>query len=205
MTDLSGYRWHTGAPLRRPTPGEPLPLLFRDVGTRPLATFLREGLRRLAGPMTPLTYLRTAAFREPYEDHEAIGRLVLLEPAALDPWHAGVPHVYVADARRNAAVGFVPGDCMGEHAPVCLSDVPTGALAEAAARDALRRLDRLHDELERVDRTLEPLRRAFQSRGPTRDEARRTLDRIGLGEAELCAPWHHLSAERRARTVRALA
>lgn len=185
-------------------PDEPVPLLFRDVGTQPLAAFLRGELRRLAGPMTPLTYLRTAAYREPYTDHEAVGRLVVVDVAGLQPWHSGVPHVYVADATRWAAVAFMPGVCQGAEAPVALGDLPRGSLAEAAARDALGRLDALHAELSAVDRVLEPLRRALQSRGQARDEARRELDRRGLTEGDLCTPWHHLPRERRAWVSRAV-
>src|SRR4051812_10889489 len=109
---LARYRSHTGADLRPIGPDEPCPILFRDVGPAALARFLRGELRRLAGPYTPITYLRTAAYEEPYTDHEAIGRLVFLRPLCLHPWHSGVPSIYVARATRTgdpATIGFAPG------------------------------------------------------------------------------------------------
>src|SRR6478609_6259423 len=111
--DLSGFRWHTGATLRPLAAGEPCPVLFRDIGPAALALFLRGQLPRLAGPLSPLVYLRTAAYVEPYTDFETTGRLVVLRPLALQPWHAGTPHVYVARARPGVdfgVVGFIPGD-----------------------------------------------------------------------------------------------
>ena len=48
---------------------------------------------------------------EPYTDHEQIGRLVLLRPLLLGPWHSGVPHIYVARATRwpqSEVLGFAP-------------------------------------------------------------------------------------------------
>src|SRR5262249_25894472 len=111
--DLSGFRWHTGATLRPVGQEEVCPVLFRDIGPAALALFLRGQLRRLAGPTSPLVYMRTAEYVEPYTDHERTGRLILLRPLALHPWHAGTPHVYVAQARPgidSLTVGFVPGE-----------------------------------------------------------------------------------------------
>src|SRR5262245_45390935 len=96
--DLSGFRWHTGATLRPLGPEEVCPVLFRDIGPAALALFLRGRLRRLAGPMSPLVYMRTAEYVEPYTDHERTGRLVFLRPLLLHPWHAGTGHVHVARA-----------------------------------------------------------------------------------------------------------
>ena len=42
----------------------------------------------------------TAEYVEPYTDYERTGRLVILRPLALGPWHSGVPHIYVS---RGAA------------------------------------------------------------------------------------------------------
>src|SRR5437764_1176736 len=111
--DLSGFRWNTGATLRPLAPGEECPVLFRDIGPAALALFLREKLPRLAGPLSPVVYLRTADYAEPYTDFERTGRLVVLRPLALGVWHSGVPHVYVCRARLGVdfgTVGFVPGD-----------------------------------------------------------------------------------------------
>src|SRR6476660_5579182 len=96
--DLSAFRWHTGATLRPLAPGEPCPGLFRDIGPLALALFLRGKLPRLAGPLSPIVYMRTADYVEPYTDFERTGRLVLLRPLALGPWHSGVPHIYVSRA-----------------------------------------------------------------------------------------------------------
>src|SRR5437764_15080723 len=76
--DLAGFRWHTGATLRPVAQAEACPVLFRDIGPEALALFLRRRLRRLAGPMSPLVYMRTAEYTEPYTDYERTGRLVLL-------------------------------------------------------------------------------------------------------------------------------
>src|SRR5262249_30648127 len=111
--DLSGLRWHTGATLRPLAAGEPCPALFRDVGPSALAVFLRGALRRLAAPLSPLIYMRTADYVEPYTDYERTGRLVILRPLLLHVWHSGVPHVYVARARPGvdaATVALVPGE-----------------------------------------------------------------------------------------------
>src|SRR5438045_77285 len=86
--DLSGFRWHTGATLRPLAAEAACPVLFRDIGPAALARFLRGQLRRLAGPLSSLVYMRNADYIEPYIDHEGTGRLVLLRPLTLQPWHA---------------------------------------------------------------------------------------------------------------------
>ena len=86
---------------------------FAALFAYPLALFLRRKLPRLAGPLSPIVYARTADFTEPYTDFERTGRLVILRPRKLGVWHSGIPHVYVARARPGvdfAAVGFVPGE-----------------------------------------------------------------------------------------------
>ena len=60
--DLSGFRWNTGATLRPIAPGEPCPVLFRDIGPAALALFLRGTLPRLARPRSPIVYMRTAEY-----------------------------------------------------------------------------------------------------------------------------------------------
>src|SRR5437660_12278491 len=83
--DLSGFRWHTGATLRPLATDEPCPVLFRDIGPAALALFLRGRLPRLAGPLSPIVYMRTADYVEPYTDFEKTGRLVMLQPLLLCP------------------------------------------------------------------------------------------------------------------------
>ena len=109
--DLARFRYHTGATLRRLAPDEPCPRLYRDIGPEAMARFLAGRLARLAGPLAPILYSRSAAYREPYRDFEPVGRLVFLRPRELRPWFSGVEHVYVAPVPREAGsvtVGFLP-------------------------------------------------------------------------------------------------
>jgi hypothetical protein len=208
--DLARYRWHTGAPLRPLAPEEPCPVLFRDLGTVALARFLRGELRRLAGPSTPLLYMRTVDFREPYTDYEHTGRLVFLRPRALAPWHSGVPHVFVARATRSAeeaAVGYVPGGVdlarLAREATAMsdareLREALGGASYDDACADGLRQLDALNADLEATERVARPLRKRFRSLDrDERSRAREAMERAGLTETDLCAAWHHLPRARR--------
>jgi hypothetical protein len=215
--DLSGFRWHTGATLRPVAPGEACPALFRDVGPAALALFLRGRLPRLAGPLSPLVYMRTTEYVEPYTDFERTGRLMLLRPLLLGPWHAGTPHVYVARARPGIdarAVGFVPGDVApAEAIRLAREAEDVGQLREAlggrrydeAAAESLLALERLGEELARSEVRAAPLRRRLQSpdRGE-RERAREEMGRAGLTEADLCTAWHHLPRERRGWIAEAL-
>src|SRR5262245_44198331 len=136
--DLSRFRYHTGATLRRLEPDEPCRLLFRDIGPWAMAQFLRGRLRRLAGPFAPILYTRTAEYREPYVDYEPVGRLVFLRPKLLAPWHSGVPHIYVAPRRQRVdpqTVGFLPADINLADAERRLQ----GAADVASLREALGR------------------------------------------------------------------
>ena len=215
--DLSGFRWHTGATLRPLRPGEVCPVLFRDVGPAALALFLRGRLPRLAGPLSPLVYLRTADYREPYTDFEQTGRLVVLRPLLLRPWHAGTPHVYVARAAPGvdaATVGFVPGEVpLAEAARRVrdaggveqLREIFGGRAYDEALAESLLALDRLEAELARSEARAAPLRARLQSPDRAeRERAREELARIGLTEVDLCAAWHHLPRERRAWIAEAL-
>jgi hypothetical protein len=214
--DLSGFRWHTGATLRPLAPGEPCPVLFRDIGPAALALFLRGGLRRLAGPLSPLVYMRTEDYVEPYTDYERTGRLVLLRPLSLRPWHSGVPHVFVARARPGVdaeSVGFVPGDVPLAEAAVRARDIANvrqwrealaGRAYDEAVGESLLALDRLAEELARNEETA-PLRAALQSGDRSvRERVREAMGRVGLTEADLCAAWHHLPRERRWHMAEAL-
>lgn len=208
MSDLSRYRWHTGAKLRRLAPEERVPPLFRDVGPVALAAYLRGEMTRLAGPMTPLTYLRSWRWPEPYVDHAGTGRLVVLDGRALGAWHAGVPHVFVAPARRfPATLGYVPGDLPLEDAARCLADARDadelrealgGRTHDERRRHDLAALDALERARARADTVLEPIRRALQQGD---DDARRQMEALGADEVDLCAAWHHLPAARREALV----
>jgi hypothetical protein len=208
--DLSGFRWHTGATLRPLAPDETCPVLFRDIGPQALATFLRGGLRRLAGPLSPLIYLRTADYVEPYTDHERTGRLIVLRPLLLHPWHAGTPHVWVArvvSGVDTATVGFVPGGMpLAEAARRARDAADTRQLREAlggrvhdeAVAESLRALERLEAELARSEELAAPLRKRLQSADRVvRERARAEMKRVGLTESDLCTAWHHLPRARR--------
>jgi hypothetical protein len=214
---LDAYRWHTGATLRRLAPDETCPILFRDVGLTATARFLRGELRRLAGPLTPITYLRTWRYEEPYVDHEATGRLVSVRPLALDVWHSGVEHVFVADARRfdrEALVTWVPGELTLERAAHLLSGIETADEAHEALggrehrarwEDAARRLAAVDDDLRAIEVLAEPLRRALKSGdGRARGVAEERMARLGATEHDLCAAWHHVPRARRDALAAAL-
>jgi hypothetical protein len=215
--DLARFRWHTGAALRPVAPGETCPILFRDLGPEALARFLRGTLPRLAGPLSPITYLRTAEFVEPYTDHEAIGRIIVIRPLALRPWCSGVPHVFVSPAAPGidrSVVAFVPGGldlaAVGRRAAeMRTSDElreDLGGRAYDDLREAeLSRLDRLGEELAATERLAAPLRRRLQSReAAERRRARDDLAKAGLSEEDLCAAWHHLPRARREAVREAL-
>jgi len=215
--NLSGYRYHTGATLRPLCPDEVCPVLFRDLGPVALARFLRGQLSRLAGPQSPIIYARTAEYVEPYTDHERIGRIVILRPLSLQPWHAGVPAIYVARAAQGfdpAAVGFVPGEVSlataarlaREVADVQqLRDVFGGRAHDEAAAETLHRLDHLAEELARTEETAASLRSELQAPDrKRRDQARARMERVGLTESDLCTAWHHLSRECRGQIEEAL-
>jgi hypothetical protein len=209
--DLRGYRFHTGATLRPLAPEESCPILFRDVGLVGMMLFLKGELQRLAGPLSPITYMRTEEYVEPYSDYEQIGRLVFLRPLELQPWHSGVPHIYVARADRMAGltrIGFVPGHVSLAEAAELLTDVRitcelrevfAGKLYDDIWAVTLRRLEALAQELKESEVRAEPLRRWLQSGDHRKtDFAREWLNRYEISEHDLCAAYHHLPRERRA-------
>lgn len=215
--NLARFRWHTGAEPRPVRPDEPVPVLFRDIGPEAMARLLREGLRRLAGPMTPITYLRTVDYQEPYVDYAAIGRLVLLRPEEIDPWHSGVPHVFIAEASRippPGSYGFVPGAIPLARAARLLAGAKNvqdlreafgGSDYDKAQRDTRLALDQLILECRNLEALALPLRITFQTGRPgDRSRLAEQLGQFGLSETDLCAAWHHLSAERRAIVKAAL-
>jgi len=209
--NLARFRYHTGATLRRLAPEERCPRLYRDIGPEAMARFLDGRLTRLAGPLAPILYTRTAVFREPYQDYEPVGRLVFLKPRELHPWFSGIANVYVASVRFDAkavTVGFVPAHVD----PICAEALLEGVFTPAELRDALggrahdeamlqtrANLERLNAELAETEVHAEPLRRRLQSRDRAlADAAREWLDGRGLTETDLCSSWHHLPRERRA-------
>jgi hypothetical protein len=210
--DLSRFRYHTGATLRRLAPDEPCRLLFRDVGPWAMARFLRGELKRLAGPYAPILYTRTADYREPFTDHEPVGRIIFLQPKRLRPWYSGVPTIFVASVRQRVEptiVGFVPPHLTLTDAERTLQGVTDAAALresfggkcyEDAVRETLAGLDRLNAEHAEVECRAEPLRRKLQSGRTAESEwAREWLAGHGLSETDLCTAWHHLPRERRER------
>jgi hypothetical protein len=186
-------------------------VLFRDLGPVALARYLSGDLARLAGPLTPLLYMRTLDYLEPYVDYEDIGRIVFLRPAEIAPWHSGVPHVYVARAGVRVdleAVAFVPPGlplaaaanvAAGATNGVDFREALGGRLHDEARAESLARLQDLNADLARAEVYAEPVRRAFQAtEARVREAVRAELARFGVDEHDLCAAWHHLPRERRA-------
>jgi hypothetical protein len=216
--NLAGFRYHTGATLRPLRPDEECPVLFRDLGPAATALFLRGRLRRLAGPQSPIIYLRDHHYVEPYTDHERIGRLIFLRPLVLQPWHSGVTTIFVAGATQPvdpATIGFVPGHVpLAEAARLARDLTDTGQLREAmggrcydeAVAETLHRLDELAADLARTEERAAPLRQALQSGDRSvRERARVAMAGAGITEEDLCAAWHHLPPERRAAVGEGLA
>ncbi len=215
--DLSRFRFHTGATLRRLAPDEPCPRLYRDIGPEAMARFLAGRLGRLAGPLAPILYTRTSGYREPYCDFEPIGRLVFLRPRELRPWFSGVADVYVAPIPRASGrveVGFLPPHVDFSDADTLLEGVRNLAdLREAlGSRDydesiaeTRSGLDRLNHELAEAESIARPIRNRLQSGDRAGSDAVRDwLSRHGLDEADLCRAWHHLPRDRRDRLRAAL-
>lgn len=214
IDDLSRYRWHVGTPVRRLS--HACPVLFRDVGPDATAAFLRGRLPRLSG-RSPVVYLRTASWAEPYTDHEAIGRLVLLRPDIIEPWQTEIPHVYVASTHHRpdaSLIGFVPGETLlrdaasqleGVHHPETLREALGGKRHDEAVRETLSRLDDLKVALAQSERTAAPLRKILQSGTPAQREMLYAwMERCSVTEHDLCAAWHHLTRARRAHLIEAL-
>jgi hypothetical protein len=210
-SDLRGFSWHTGGQIRPLGDGEPRPVLFRDLGPAATLLLLGDALPRLAGPTSPVMYLRTAHYREPFVDHGHFGRVAVLPSWSAAVWHAGIAEVFVADAGTAfdpRAMALVPDDgdlaALARHA-AAMRDA--GELREhlgGAAHDTWRaaQAERLRDfarELAEIEARLVPLRRAYQSRDRVRRErARELMAEHGLTETDLCAAWHHIAPPRRA-------
>jgi len=215
--DLTPYGWHTGGAVRPMDPESPSALLFRDLGPVAMQRFLEGTLPRLAGPTSPVTYLRTAAYREPYADGVEVGRLAILPCAPWRPWHAGVDEVFVtrADRAPDAAVITVlparvdPRRFAREAAHMqntAEAHEHLGADYRAWRASHAEHLARFNADAARVEAVAAPLRARYQSADQReRDAARTLLEAIGLTELDLCGAWHHLSDARRAHVRDALA
>lgn len=210
--DLSRFRYHTGATLRRLAPDEPCRMLFRDIGPVAMVQFLRGQLKRLSGPFAPILYTRTADYREPYLDHAPIGRLVFLQPTLLRPWDSGVPTIFVASLRQSVdphSIGYIPAHLdlhtaesrlRGVDNIECLRDVFGGRCHDDVVAETIAALDQLNAEHAEAEKWAEPLRRKLQSRCRAETEwAREWLTKRGLSERDLCSAWHRLPRERRDR------
>jgi hypothetical protein len=211
IENLARYRYHTGGSVRPVAPDEDCPILFRDIGPIAMARFLRGQLRRLCGQFSPVTYLRTANYREPYTDYGQIGRIIVLQPLTLSPWHSGVDEVYIASKSLPAdlpVIGFLPPDVACIDVAQRLSLVRSvdelaeefGPAAYVDARnETLFHLDHFNREAEAVEVLAAPLRKRFQSSNQHEREVTRTaMQRCDLTESDLCTAWHHLPAARRA-------
>ena len=214
---LRRFSYHTGATPRPLGPDESCPVLFRDIGSQAMVSFLDGALERLAGPPSPITYMRTCDYREPYVDYERIGRLVFLEPLSMQPWHSGIDTIYIADGARLGAantVGFVPGgvelsmaaEQLAQASHVAeLREIFGGVEYDERVAESRRTLVALNDEVAATELIAEPLRRRLQSSNwEQQTSAREALERSGVGEDDLCTAWHHLPRERRARFREAL-
>jgi hypothetical protein len=186
-------------------------VLFRDLGPIGMERFLSGTLKRLAGPMAPILYLRTARYIEPYTDHEEIGRLAVLVPKALEPWHSGVAEVYVASAGQAPLpqhMAFVPtawasADGMrileGLADAAAIREALGGRLHDEYRMDLAARLRTLQAELEASERLARPVRQRLQSGAwAEREAARRDMEQHGISERDLCSAWHHIPRGRRA-------
>jgi hypothetical protein len=213
--DLSRFRYHTGARLTPLAPHERCPLLFRDLGLPGMALYLSGRLSRLAGPLSPLLYLRSARYVEPYTDHEDIGRLVLLHPAGLGPWHSGVPEVYVAQADLTLApalMACVPQQCATPQGQQALAGLPDAAAVrevlggrehDQRLADLAARITALQQSLAASERLAAPVRALLQAGSSREREAvRREMREQDIGERDLCSAWHHLPRAARSRLDR---
>ena len=59
-------------------------------------------LKALGVKPEAISMARTAAYREPYVDHGRIGRILLLQPDQVDPWHSGVETVLASSAFKHS-------------------------------------------------------------------------------------------------------
>ncbi len=211
---LARFRYHTGASVTPLDPETDCPVLFRDVGMDGAELFLLRGLVRLGGPMAPVVWMRTEAWREPYTDHGRVGRIVLLQPLAARPWNAGVPHCFVAPIDQSVPEGTLallpggaPDAAIAERVRDCVN---ASELREALggydydlSLDATReRIRGLRASLVRTEVRATELRRRLQRGDPS---ARDEMCALGISEGDLCSAWNHLADDRRELLARVLA
>lgn len=208
--NLTRFRYHTGALPTRLHADEVCPVLFRDIGFEGMLRFLKGDLSRLCGAVSPITYLRTANYCEPYSDFGRTGRLMLLRPLDVAPWHSGLPTIYIAPASvliDTTSMVFVPPDLPLTKAENLYKEMESAEeFSEAMGRglhadamtDTRDRLEQLQQTFQAAELRAAPLRQMFQSPAQRkRDQAREQLHKIGLTESDLCTAWHHLSDTRR--------
>ncbi|MBI3099240.1 MAG: hypothetical protein HYY93_13520 [Planctomycetes bacterium] len=187
-------------------PGEPCPILFRDVGPDALAAFLLGGIDSLAGPEAAVVWLRSAEVPPPTRATAEFGEIILLRPMSLLPWKVDEPGVYVAAADRAAAaesLGFVPPDLDRRAAAKAAEAMATEAewghhlgseAYDGAKRLAAGRLGEYLAERSLIEEWAAPLRRLFAE---VPERARSEMERLGLREEDLFGPWFGLDRERR--------
>lgn len=215
--DLARYRYHTGAQPRRLADDEPCPPLFRDIGMEPMARFLQGQLTQLCGIHSPITYLRSADYREPYVDHGCIGRVMLLRPEVVNPWHSGIETVYIASRTIKIdpqSMIFIPAQISLPEAAdrfqeaVCLDEVMeiVGKSEYQSMRWETRfRLNELMQTHAQSEKAGASLRRKYQSmKQGDREVATKWMSQLGLTESDLCTAWHHIPTTRRDLILAAL-
>lgn len=215
--DLSRYRYHTGAQPRRLEGDETCPPLFRDIGMEPMARFLQGQLTQLCGIHSPITYLRSADYREPYVDHGCIGRVMLLRPEVVNPWHSGIETVYIASRTIKIdlqSMIFIPAEISLHEAAdrfleaVCLDEVIEivgRSEYQSMQRETLSRLNGLIQTHAQSEKAGASLRRKYQSmQQGDREVAANWMSQLGLTESDLCTAWHHIPTARRDLILAAL-
>lgn len=208
--NLARYRYHTGAQPRPLQADEACPPLFRDIGLEAMARFLQGQLTQLCGIHSPITYLRTADYREPYVDHGGIGRIMLLDPQRVTPWHSGIETVYIAPRTTSIdwqSMVFIPAEIPLQQAANRFHDIRCRdhlieTIGQSEYRDlqtdTAARLNHLIQSHVDSEKIASRLRQKFQSMNQhDRELAAKWMERSGLTESDLCTAWHHISDQRR--------
>lgn len=216
--NLSRYRYHTGGLPTPLDPDEPCPVLFRDVGFEAMARFLNGELEWLCGPLSPVTYLRTTDYCEPYTDYIGIGRIMLLQPRSISPWRSGVESVFIASRKIQVDVDgmvFIPQEVSfsGDSAQFLyaksirdVEDIFGVRCYRDAKQETRLKLEQAIAEHAESETLAGPLRKLFQSADECeRERARAQMQRLSLTESDLCTAWHHLPQQRREQIRWALA
>jgi hypothetical protein len=175
-----------------------------------MTLFLSGRLKRLAGPLSPVVYLRTGAYVEPYQDSEEIGRLAFLRPLELDPWFSGIEDIYIADSGQPPArcsIAFVPTELTNQAGAAKVSqctDIESlreelgGHLYDEMLRDVQYRTVRIIGEQQASEGMARSVRARFQRGNQAeRAELRESMTRHGVTESDLCSAWHHVPRDRR--------